>query len=199
MVNEMAAPDLLPYKADLVWKTRSLLKEQEEGLARQATQSVELAAVSTIYLLEADRVRYVLANYLRTRLHKIRCQVYGLVGMQPRARRELLSREEETFVQRLFVALGDHLTDEVLAQVPEKYSAGIEKSMESQPSHQQMVFVEAITDDIGDVTVPGAADGSEAQTVSMQAGSTFVLPFSIARPLVATDKLVLMCDTRQVQ
>ena len=60
---------------------------------------------------------------------QIRCQVYGLVGMQPRARRELLSREEETFVQRLFVALGDHLTDEVLAQVPEKYSAGIEKSM----------------------------------------------------------------------
>ena len=65
---------MLPYKADLVWKTRSLLKEQEEGLARQATQSVELAAVSTIYLLEADRVRYVLANYLRTRLHKVRCR-----------------------------------------------------------------------------------------------------------------------------
>lgn len=66
-----AAPDLLPFKGDLVWNTRSLLKEQEEGLAAQATQSVELAAVSTIYLLEADRVRYVLSNYLRTRLHKV--------------------------------------------------------------------------------------------------------------------------------
>lgn len=159
--------------------------------------------------------------------------------MQPRAKRELLSREEERFVERLLVALGDHLIDEVLAQVPEKYSAGIEKGMgefrrecqgvplptasnasgshccavirlrespppigcclaESKPSHQHMVFVEAISDDIGDVTVPGAADGSEAQTVSMQRGTTRVLPFSIARPLVTADKAVLMCDTRQV-
>lgn len=60
---------------------------------------------------------------------QIRSQAYALVGMQSRARRELLSKEEETFVERLLVALGDHLTDEVLAQVPEKYAAGIEEGM----------------------------------------------------------------------
>ena len=62
-------------------------------------------------------------------LAQIRGQVYALAGMQPRAKRELLSREEERFVERLLVALGDHLIDEGLAQVPEKYSAGIEKGM----------------------------------------------------------------------
>ena len=50
---------------------KSTLKQQEEGVEQQASASVALAALSTLYMLEADRVRYVLANYLRTRLLKV--------------------------------------------------------------------------------------------------------------------------------
>ena len=60
-----------------------------------------------------------------------------------------------------------------------------------------MVFVDVVSD-AGDLTVPGAADGSEAQTVQLAAGDTFVLPYAIVRPLVVKGSLVLGCDTRQL-
>jgi len=60
-----------------------------------------------------------------------------------------------------------------------------------------MVFVEVVAD-AGDLTVPGNADESGDQTVGLEAGDTFVLPYAIVQPLVVKGSLVLACDTRQL-
>lgn len=67
--NEKASPELLPYRSDLVDRLRGHIEEQLEGLRGGAVGGVYLPG---LYRLDLDRVKYLLAAYLRARLGKVR-------------------------------------------------------------------------------------------------------------------------------
>lgn len=61
-----------------------------------------------------------------------------------------------------------------------------------------MVFVEAVVD-IGEIAIPAAVEGGEPSSIQASGGDTFVLPYAIVQPLVQAGKMVLACDTRQLE
>ena len=79
--NEKASPDLLPYQGDLVDLFLSNVKAQQEHLAGEKRDVFEAG----LYQLDIDRVKFVLASYLRARLAKVQRWYLHLEGA-PEAR-----------------------------------------------------------------------------------------------------------------
>jgi hypothetical protein len=110
--NEKASPELLPYQGDLVEQFMSNVSMQQAELA-SGKRDVFTAG---LYQLDIDRVKFVLASYLRARLAKVQRWYLHLQGA-PEAR-ERLSPAEREFLRDFTAARGKHLDAVVLQQLP---------------------------------------------------------------------------------
>jgi hypothetical protein len=71
--NEKSAPELLPFKAELVQGLQGDIAQQQQELDTPGGGSVPRDAFTQgLYQLDIDRIKFVLASYLRTRLGKVR-------------------------------------------------------------------------------------------------------------------------------
>jgi hypothetical protein len=110
--NEKAAPELLPYNGELVAAFLSNVQLQQAELA-SGRRDVFIAG---LYQLDIDRVKFVLASYLRARLAKVQRWYLHLQGA-PEAR-ERLSPAEREFLRDFTAARSKHLDAVVLQQLP---------------------------------------------------------------------------------
>lgn len=68
--NEKAAPELLEFQADVVRDLAATLDAQAKSLAEPDARRGPF--VQGLYQLDVDRVKFIVAAYLRTRLGKVR-------------------------------------------------------------------------------------------------------------------------------
>ena len=115
LMNERAAPELLPYEADLVERVQLQLDHQEREIA-EAERDRARELLRTIFTLELSRVRYMLRAYLRARLLKLERHVmHALDAPGARAR---LSPLEDAYAEKFLVLQGSHLKRAVADQLP---------------------------------------------------------------------------------
>jgi hypothetical protein len=69
----------------------ALLESQDRSLADQRGVSREMHAISGLFYMEIDRVRFVLASYLRVRLSKVRVGRTNCCSLDAPARRSASS------------------------------------------------------------------------------------------------------------
>lgn len=94
-INEKFAPDILPYKQKSVDYLLTQLKKRQEDLLEDLEDSSQ-ALARNLMQMEFERIRYIVASYLRTRLHKIeRYSQYFLNEFKNR-----LSKEEVDYAER---------------------------------------------------------------------------------------------------
>lgn len=123
-----ACPELLRSEEELVARVSRALQTQQEHLDGRA-QSADQVVIAALYLMELDRVRFILASYLRTRLTKIREQATYLQTLGLAEQRSLMSEPERQFLREVLKAVGDHLRTAVLAVLPDKYGKLVEPGM----------------------------------------------------------------------
>jgi hypothetical protein len=115
LMNERAAPELLPYEADLVERVQLQLDHQEREIA-EAERDRARELLRTIFTLELSRVRYMLRAYLRARLLKLERHVmHALDAPGARAR---LSPLEDAYAEKFLVLQGSHLKRAVADKLP---------------------------------------------------------------------------------
>jgi len=78
--SEKASPELLPFRADLVEPLREALDAQLKALREGGVPGTY---VPGLYRLDAERVKFALAAYLRARLGKVRARARGARGAVP--------------------------------------------------------------------------------------------------------------------
>ena len=110
--NEKASPELLPYRADLVDSLMAFVSEQQTHLATSKRD----VFTQGLYQLDIDRVKFVLASYLRARLSKVQRWHLHLQGAPDM--RERLSGPEREFLRDYIAARSRHLDAVVLQQLP---------------------------------------------------------------------------------
>jgi len=69
-INERCSPDLLPYN-NLVNDLLEQLEVQSEIIEANKNENVNAAFQNMLCQQEMDRVKFIIKNYLRTRLHKV--------------------------------------------------------------------------------------------------------------------------------
>ncbi|DAZ95957.1 TPA: hypothetical protein N0F65_009258 [Lagenidium giganteum] len=83
-VNEMNAPEVLPFDEEIVTEMLEQLDNQQNYVDSvgedRATLTDERVFTSKLYQMEIDRLRFMLTSYLRTRLRKV---LLGLAPSEP--------------------------------------------------------------------------------------------------------------------
>ena len=86
--------------------------------AKEQPDDMEAFGIS-LYQMEIDRVKYLLASYLRTRLRKIEKFVFHILGSEEEFSK--LSSNEVAFASKYMEAVERHLKESCLDQIPDKF------------------------------------------------------------------------------
>lgn len=117
-INEQAAPELLPYRHDLVERMGEHIREQGQRLDTLAEEgSNELAR--TLLEWQANRAKFLMRRYLRARLFKIQSNAAFVLDSPEYTAR--LSDKEQRFAKEYFLQTAQFMNDTVLEQLPEAF------------------------------------------------------------------------------
>ena len=120
-LNEKLAPMLLPYEHEVLEGDEGLkaLVEQQAGHLDNPAQSLNQQIDLNLYQLEVDRVQYLIAAYLRTRLLKL--QAHPFWYLFDHSAFGLLCPSEQHYVRRYVALLENHFGRCVLNEIPKRW------------------------------------------------------------------------------
>ena len=151
--TEVNAPEILPHDTNLVEVVRENLKAQTETLDAlfegvEEEEREKQHFTWTLYQMEAERVRYSLARYLRVRLLKIEDTLDFVLSNVDLLDR--LSFAEKQFAASLNELNNNHFEDHLTGKLPESMHEMVAKSDDrvrhSRPAMNEFVFIMALED-----------------------------------------------------
>mmetsp|Transcript_7042 Transcript_7042/g.14435 ORF Transcript_7042/g.14435 Transcript_7042/m.14435 type:complete len:216 (-) Transcript_7042:106-753(-) len=117
-VAESVCPELLQHEGELLGDMLAMVKNQEEVL-EHIDKSPEQVFSSSLYEMEINRVKFLIAKYLRTRLVKIERFAWKIATDD--SFKEKLSESEATFAEKYAETMHKHFTESVLKHLPPEY------------------------------------------------------------------------------
>lgn len=114
MHQEKSSPELLPYQPKLISYVTKKINEQDKE-ANAETRDTDHRFFLNIHKMELERVKYMLKNYLRTRIFKIEKNLLYIIEKDLAL---LLSEEEMKYAWELYEARKKHFTQTLFAKIP---------------------------------------------------------------------------------
>ncbi|KDO26986.1 hypothetical protein SPRG_07699 [Saprolegnia parasitica CBS 223.65] len=149
-VNELNAPEILDFKVELLSDMVEQVQNQQEyveEIARdQANMTEERAFSNKLYQMEIDRIKYMIASYLRIRLSKIEQHTRHVLASSM----DRLSSAEIEYATKYLEMLDGHFHDLVLAKFPVEQRKLDADEMIDAPDLDTFVFCES-KEDLGQV------------------------------------------------
>ncbi|KAG9152569.1 hypothetical protein Leryth_024338 [Lithospermum erythrorhizon] len=187
--NEKAAPEILPFEADLVQRSAC---PSEETVVEYTSNVVDPLTVS-LYQMDLDRTMYLLRSYLRTRLQKI--EKYMLhIKRTPDLWKRLSSQEME-FTEESIKHMQMHLENTVLSKLPDIYQSLLQQSpisgqdVDMVPEPQLDAYVICRSKRfLGSFQL----DDRGEETVNIEADDLYALPYKSIKPLVESGQIDLV-------
>ncbi|XP_016951388.1 DNA replication complex GINS protein SLD5 [Drosophila subpulchrella] len=182
-INEMCAPEILPSQTDMLELMVSQVAHMEEQM--RDLDKNDFRAV--VHSMELERVRYIMASYLRCRLQKIETFTQHILNQE--ASREpddkRLSPEETKFAQE-FAANVDEYFHKVATQYMPNQQRGEAEQRIVTPNLMSHVFLKA------NVAVPAVIVGVDDEEVDMAAGSQHIIPYQLVADLIQNNQAQLI-------
>lgn len=142
---------------------------------------------SIAHRMELERIRYIIASYLRIRLAKI--EKYGeSILAEDEARDEdskYLSESETVFARAYVENMNAHFNHILLRHIPESFHDDPKKRM-VKPNLMSTVFVRV------NAASASVVINEEDEELEMRAGSQHVVPYKLISDLLQTNKLQLL-------
>ncbi|GLJ47098.1 hypothetical protein SUGI_0994560 [Cryptomeria japonica] len=189
--NEKAAPEILPFRRNLVERAREQIQLMEDTIAASAESGTDDLMLS-LYRMDLDRTLFLLRSYLRTRLLKI--EKYVLHVLKSEELWNKLSEAEQKFAQKCTDALQKHLEQSVLSRLPYGYQSMLRQAISSEeddmvpePKLDTFVFCK-IRDAIGSVQM----DEKGEDIVNLMEDDFFILRYKPIQRLVETGQIDLV-------
>ncbi|GJQ15627.1 hypothetical protein GpartN1_g7418.t1 [Galdieria partita] len=192
LVNEKCCNDILPYQEELVTGLADLCQFQQ-SLVEQMTESDDFALVLVKNLkeLELERIRYLLKEYLRTRLRKIESWLFYL--WRDKEKWSLLSSSETEYTKQLHQLITSHFERSFLSGLPEKLRTIDERDGDNPPGNlddmDEFVFLYAAKE-IGNVTTDPSSQVTS--TIHIRKGEVVCLRYSVAKQYLLDESAFLL-------
>uniref|UniRef100_A0A7S1TZD8 DNA replication complex GINS protein SLD5 n=1 Tax=Phaeomonas parva TaxID=124430 RepID=A0A7S1TZD8_9STRA len=198
-LDENAAPELLPFRGELVAELREQLAGQEEQIAEITEgegRTVEEVFTASLYQMDIDRVKYALAKYLRVRILKLE-RVAGLfrADLAPELAdaaaelRRKISDEERQFAGELEKLYEAHIDDAVLRHLPEDGPETLRSLGDADicrpPRTDRFVFCRV------NETVDGFLAHETAEPATWEEGDVHVAPYAAIKSFVEDGRMSL--------
>ena len=196
-VQERLAPELLEYKALLVDAVKAMVDAQERAVEERERAAAEgggddnsnaAKIINNLLWVELNRVKYLLREYMRTRLRKIETYALHLYTTPDAA--EALGPAEKKYLEAYVGAVSEHMQSalEVLPEGYQKllkeYDAGEEEEaewMKPKPDLDSLVFFR-FRQDVNNYLAPG-----DDEPVDIARGNIVMAKYSMFKPLTEMD------------
>ena len=196
-VQERLAPELLEYKALLVDAVKAMVDAQERAVEERERAAAEgggddnsnaAKIINNLLWVELNRVKYLLREYMRTRLRKIETYAWHLYTTPDAAK--ALGPAEKKYLEAYLGAVFDHMQS-ALEVLPEgyknllkEYDAGEEEEaewMKPKPDLDSLVFFR-FRQDVNNYLAPG-----DDEPVDIARGNIVMAKYSMFKPLTEMD------------
>ncbi|XP_061399564.1 DNA replication complex GINS protein SLD5 [Musca vetustissima] len=180
--NEMCAPDILQHQSDMLELMMGQVAHMEENMKDLDKNDFRFV----VHQMELERIRYVMASYLRCRLQKIEMYTKHILNEESTRSTEekRLSPEETKFAHEYY-----ENTEECFQQVALQYMPNTQRSEADQrivrPNLMSHVFVKA------NVSVPAVVVGVDDE-VDLAAGSQHIIPYQLIADLIQKHQVQLI-------
>lgn len=202
MLNERMAPELLPYRHDLLKEVLDRISVQQQYLLdshEYGDSNVDSGVISADFKLqlmiietEIERLNYLVRLYLRTRLSKIdQFSIFYInATSQGGQNRSLLSEPEIQYMEQHSKILTQLYNDCFLRKLPEfltlldDTSGG--QSMISEPDLNRLVFIKVLT------SMPLNIKLSDDEDLELIQNGIYVVKYSLVRDYIEIGDIVLI-------
>ncbi|ETV80019.1 hypothetical protein, variant 1 [Aphanomyces astaci] len=185
--NELNAPELLTFQTDLISDMVEQVQNQQsyvdEMSADVATLTEERSFTNKLYQMEIDRIKYMLASYLRLRLMKIERHTRHVLH----ASMDKLSPGEVDYAHSYKDLYESHCRDLLLSKLPPDHQQLDEPHMIDHPDLDTFVFCQS-NQDIGNVQI----DDRGSEHVNARKDDRHVLRYRVVSSLVEEGKVKLL-------
>ncbi|EDW85082.1 uncharacterized protein Dwil_GK12801 [Drosophila willistoni] len=182
-INETNAPELLQHQSDMLELMISQVSHMEEQM--RDLDKNDFRAV--VHSMELERIRYIMASYLRCRLQKIETFTQYIIN-QDAAREpddKRLSPEEAKFAQELSQNVDEYFHKVATQYMPNQQRGEAEQRIIT-PNLMSHVFLKA------NVAVPAVIVGVDDEEVDLAPGSQHIIPYQLVADLIQTNKAQLI-------
>ena len=187
-LNEKMAPELLSPLTEEVVIMLEQLKNVEDNLSRCGPREEKIKH----HRLEVERIRFLLADYLRVRLAKIQKFCWYIRDEEnKKGSREpstLMPEEHKFLAEYLKVAEG-HLKTVALTNMPPPFAKLDTKSMNVKPNNDSFVFCRVNKESHVVVEEP---DGSRESDIKLATGSQYLIKYAPVSSLVNSNDVQLV-------
>jgi len=203
-VRERLAPEMMTHEGALVDGVKRAVEAQERALTKRAEARAERGGgaedaseklMDNVMWVEVNRIKYLLREYMRTRLRKIEAHAFYFILTEEgrEAGRERLSEAEQKYVVEYATAVSEHY-ENVLKELPEQYREAMkefatdderESAMISKPNTDSFVFFRFREDVVNFTT--GEDDEGNTDSVDLKRGAILLAKYSIFKDLLHTD------------
>lgn len=132
MLNELSAPEVLPFAADATAAARALVASQTEAVDEEEDEA-EASLSTHLRRMEIDRVNYMLRSYFRARLGKIEEFAMFLMKDADSGMLDRLSADEERFLVGYSEMLKEHFQKSFFSMLPDRLRV-VDKDGDVDPS-----------------------------------------------------------------
>ncbi|XP_047127446.1 DNA replication complex GINS protein SLD5 isoform X2 [Hydra vulgaris] len=180
-LNEKFSPELLESRNELIECMLAQVKEIESGFI-QKNKSLE----STLQKVELERVKFVIASYLRERLKKIENNVVHVLEMEALNETSKLSPEELAYAKSFADATQKHLNTLALDQMPVNMQSIERTKTTPRPNLDEYMFIRVNEKQTQVLIDP------EEDPLDLEVGSQHIVRFKPVGALVESGAISLL-------
>ncbi|XP_048005580.1 DNA replication complex GINS protein SLD5 [Leguminivora glycinivorella] len=187
--NERLAPEILPHRNDMVECMLGQIQHMERNINKLPKTDLR----ASIHKMELSRIKFVICNYLKTRLHKIEKFCITIVN-EERQRIEsgtnYLTPAEFKYAQEYLLNMETHLKKVVLNKVPGNMQSLELSKLAVYPNLHSHVFLKA-NDTVTGVVLEDQP-GDQDEEIDLEDGSQHILQYKPIAELVKNGKVQLV-------
>ncbi|CAH1643453.1 unnamed protein product [Spodoptera littoralis] len=186
--NERLAPEILPHRNDMVECMLGQIQHMERNINKLPKTDLR----ATIHKMELSRIKFIICNYLKTRLSKIEKYCIPILN-EERQRVEsgtnFLTPMEYKYAQEYLLNMENHMKTVVLDKMPGNMQMFETNKMAVHPNMQSHVFLKA-NETINGVVLEDLA--GEDEEIDLEEGSQHILQYKPIADLVKNGKVQLI-------
>ncbi|KAI5634785.1 DNA replication complex GINS protein SLD5 [Phthorimaea operculella] len=187
--NERLAPEILPHCNDMVECMLGQIQHMEKNINKLPKTDLR----ACIHKMELSRIKFIICNYLKTRLHKIEKHCITIINDEKQrleSGTNYLTPAEYKYAHEYLLNMESHLKNAVLSKVPSNMQDFELNKMAVYPNLQSHVFLKA-NETVNGVVLEDLF-GDQDEEIDLEEGSQHILRYKAVADLVKNGKVQLV-------
>lgn len=187
--NERLAPEILPHHNEMVECMLGQIQHMERNISKLPKTDLR----ASIHKMELSRIKFIICNYLRTRINKIEKYCIHIISEERQrmiSNTNYLTPSEYKYAQEYLSNMEKHLKNVALDKMPDNMQTFDSNKLSVLPNLNAHIFLKA-NETINGVVMEGIT-ADQDEEIDLDDGSQHILQYKPIAELVKNGKVTLI-------